>query len=131
MDTYPRFEYGQDSPQAFFDFNVWPFSEEIVPKATTFTASAPGADVGSDTEHVANHILTNDFIYIDVRLVVESDIDDFFDWWNEVTDGQEWTYYPDKDDLGTSHTVIEVMGKFAPKQKDGLYSFKLKFLVIA
>jgi hypothetical protein len=131
MNTFPRFEYGTNSPQDYFDFNVWPFSEEIVPDAKTFLNNVPGADINSDTENVSKYIFTNDLIYLDIRNIVEADIASFWTWWNEVKNGQEWTYYPDKNTLGTNYTVVEAMNKFSPKQKNSIYSFVLKFQVVS
>lgn len=126
MITYPRFTY-DSGPSVNLDFSVFPFKDEYIPNALTFLDEAPGADIGSTTETVTNYIRTDNFIFLKNCIVTETDIDDFWSWWDFAKRGKSFTFYPDKDTPGTSYTVIEEMkAKFKPKKKDGLYLFDIR-----
>ena len=128
----PRFEYGSGSPQPLLDFNVPPRIKESFPRATTTEDEAPGADTGDSDEHVQTHLYNFDYVLIKAQHISDSDYNDFRTWRNVVRDGQTFTYYPDKDDSGTSNTVIlENVDNFKPVRTNSLWYFDILLRIVA
>lgn len=123
----PRFTHGVTD----FDFPTPPARQFIFPRAVTLDAWAPEADTGSTTEYVANHLYNFDFVEIPCQHIKDSELNGFITWWQAVDDGTQFTYYPDKDALGTSFTVVKAMSKFVPTRRNGLWYFDLLLRVVS
>jgi hypothetical protein len=125
----PRLQYGGGPTN--LDFTHPPFIQEGYSDALTLDSASPEADTGSTDEYVANHIYIFDFFELKCQHHSDDELDDFYDLWEAIRDGQQYTYFPDKDVGGTSFTVINAMKKFLPVRRDSLWYFPWTMRVIA
>jgi hypothetical protein len=91
----------------------------------------PNQVTNDSTQFVSLWLRQRDFITLHCQFIRESHMEEFWDWWDDIRDGRDFSYYPDAD-LSAFNTVKIAQDELAPVERgSGLFWFDLVLRVVS
>lgn len=91
----------------------------------------PNEVTNNSTQFVSLWLRARSFITLRLQFIQTSHLEDFWDWWDDIRDGRDFSYYPDAD-LSAFSTVKIAQDELAPVERGpGLFWFDLTLRIIS